>query len=225
MDETDRLLERGHFGELRTLLEHMNRDDSRSRWRQNFVFSATLTLDHELPDRLNSKLSVKKKKKKQAMKLDSLLKLVGVRPKAKIVDLTSADGGKGHSFKPATLTEMKLCSATLEDKDYYLYYFLRHHAGRTLVFCNSINNVRRITSVFTLLNMKPLPLHAQLHQKQRLKHLERFTAADNALLIATDVAARGLDIPNVQNVVHYQVPSLFFSLSLLSLSHRFRVGF
>ena len=45
-----------------------------------------------------------------------------------------------------------------------------------------------------------------MHQKQRLKNLERFTNKSNALLIATDVAARGLDIQNVEHVVHYQVP-------------------
>ena len=45
-----------------------------------------------------------------------------------------------------------------------------------------------------------------MHQKQRLKNLERFTKQSNGFLIATDVAARGLDIQNVQHVVHYQVP-------------------
>jgi ATP-dependent RNA helicase DDX24/MAK5 len=145
--------------------------------------------------------NLKSKKKKEAMKLDKLLSLVGVRPKAKVVDLTT----QVRSLKPASLSEMKLYSATVEDKDYYLYYFLRHNPGRTLVFCNSINNVRRLTSVFTLLETNPLPLHAQMHQKQRLKHLERFSSLDNALLIATDVAARGLDIPHVQHVVHFQV--------------------
>ena len=53
---------------------------------------------------------------------------------------------------------------------------------------------------------EPLGLHAQMHQRQRLKNLERFSANNNGLLIATDVAARGLDIPNVEHVVHYQVP-------------------
>jgi ATP-dependent RNA helicase DDX24/MAK5 len=43
-------------------------------------------------------------------------------------------------------------------------------------------------------------------QKQRLKNLERFTANPSCILIATDVAARGLDIPNVKHVIHYQVP-------------------
>lgn len=43
-------------------------------------------------------------------------------------------------------------------------------------------------------------------QKQRLKSLERFSSNPRALLLATDVAARGLDIPNIQHVIHYQVP-------------------
>ena len=198
LDETDRLLEQGHFTELRTILEHINKNEAKKKWRQNFVFSATLTLIHDPPRRLKSK----KKKQKQSVKLENLLSLVGVRPKAKVVDLTSS----AKQLKPASLSEMKILSASLEDKDYYLYYFLRHETGRTLVFCNSISNVRRLTSVFTLLQMKPLPLHAQMQQKQRLKNLERFSRNENALMIATDVAARGLDIPHVQHVVHFQVP-------------------
>ena len=37
-------------------------------------------------------------------------------------------------------------------------------------------------------------------------HVYRFVADDRAIVIATDVAARGLDVPNVQHVIHYQVP-------------------
>lgn len=43
-------------------------------------------------------------------------------------------------------------------------------------------------------------------QKARLRSLERFTAARNSILVATDVAARGLDIKNVDMVIHYHVP-------------------
>jgi ATP-dependent RNA helicase DDX24/MAK5 len=45
-----------------------------------------------------------------------------------------------------------------------------------------------------------------MHQKQRLKNLERFQANNKAVLLASDVASRGLDIPDVQFVIHYQVP-------------------
>ncbi|VDN43553.1 unnamed protein product [Gongylonema pulchrum] len=43
-------------------------------------------------------------------------------------------------------------------------------------------------------------------QKKRLNNLEKFADEENSVLIATDVAARGLDIRNVQHVIHYQVP-------------------
>merc|ERR1712198_58261 len=64
----------------------------------------------------------------------------------------------------------------------------------------------RLANLFSLMDVKPLPLHAQLHQKQRLKNLDRFAESESGLLIATDVAARGLDIPNIEHVIHYQVP-------------------
>jgi len=54
--------------------------------------------------------------------------------------------------------------------------------------------------------MTALPLHSQMAQKARLRSLERFTAARNSVLIATDVAARGLDIKEVDQVLHYHVP-------------------
>lgn len=198
LDETDRLLEQGHFAELRMLLELANRDENMVCRRQNFVFSATLTMSHELPARIGDK---RKRQREESMKLEKLLSLVGVRPKAKIVDLTAS----AKALKPATLSETKILCPKVEDKDYYLYYFLRHNRGRTLVFCNSISNVRRLSSIFSLLDINTMPLHAQMQQRQRLKYLERFTSTDNTVLIATDVAARGLDIPHVQHVVHFQV--------------------
>lgn len=104
-----------------------------------------------------------------------------------------------------SLTEAYIPCA-LEEKDAHLYCFLQRHPGRTLVFCNSVSCVRRLAQLFTLLKCKPQALHAQMAQKQRLRSLDRFSADSKGLLLATDVAARGLDIPNVQHVIHYQVP-------------------
>ncbi|GIX94359.1 ATP-dependent RNA helicase DDX24 [Caerostris extrusa] len=80
------------------------------------------------------------------------------------------------------------------------------HPGRTLVFCNSIDCVRRLRNVLELLDCHPLPLHASMHQRQRLKNLENFEKSQNAILLATDVAARGLDIRGIEHVIHFQVP-------------------
>jgi len=103
------------------------------------------------------------------------------------------------------LTESKIfCPIT--DKDIYLYYFAMKYSGRTLVFANSIDCVRRLTNLFRYLKRTPLHLHANMDQKQRLKNLEKFNAEENSLLIASDVASRGLDIPGVMHVIHYQSP-------------------
>jgi len=69
------------------------------------------------------------------------------------------------------------------------------HPGRTLVFCNSIKNVRRLTELLRLLNIPAHPIHARKQQSQRLKALDRFRDNENSVMVATDVAARGLDIP------------------------------
>ena len=51
-----------------------------------------------------------------------------------------------------------------------------------------------------LLDVPARPLHAGLQQRQRLKHLDKFTECDAGVLVSTDVAARGLDIPDVRAV-------------------------
>ncbi|XP_076066593.1 ATP-dependent RNA helicase DDX24 [Oratosquilla oratoria] len=197
IDETDRMVERGHFRELQDLLELINSSEKAKTKRQTFVFSATLTTVHEAPKRA----SVKKKSVKvtSQMKIEKLMKMIGLKPKPKIVDITQKFG------TAASLTEAKIVCDKFE-KDFYLYYFLKRYPGRTLVFCNSVDCVRRLQSLFTFLQCGPQSLHASMHQKQRLKSLERFSSNPRGFLLATDVAARGLDIPNIQHVIHYQVP-------------------
>lgn len=97
-------------------------------------------------------------------------------------------------------------TCSFDEKDYYVYYFLQKHPGRTLIFCNSIGCVKRLTTLLGLLGCNPLPLHASMQQRQRLKNLDKFKEKENSILIATDVAARGLDIPCVEHVLHYQTP-------------------
>ncbi|CAL4071272.1 unnamed protein product, partial [Meganyctiphanes norvegica] len=197
IDETDRMLEQGHFQELHDLLELANSEEKAREKRQTFVFSATLSIVHTAPKRVNMKKKAVKMTSK--IKIDNLMKIIGVKPKPKIVDVTRKFG------TAEALTEARI-NCSKDEKDYYLYYFLKQYPGRTLVFCNSIDCVRRLQNLFTILRCQPQSLHASMHQKQRLKSLERFTSNPRSLLLATDVAARGLDIPLIQHVIHYQVP-------------------
>ncbi|ERL87493.1 ATP-dependent RNA helicase DDX24 [Dendroctonus ponderosae] len=201
IDETDRMLEKGHFMELHDLLEKMNLDQQKKSERQNFVFSATLTLIHDIPKHLVLKRKIKGRKLHDMtadQKVQKIVNTLGIT-NPKIVDLSQGKGTSG------TLSECRI-TCDIEEKDYYVFYFLKKHPGRTLIFCNSIGCVKRLTNLLGLLNCSPLPLHASMQQRQRLKNLEKFTETENSILIATDVAARGLDIPEIDHVLHYQTP-------------------
>jgi ATP-dependent RNA helicase DDX24/MAK5 len=178
---------------------------------QTFIFSATLSkaLQVNLKRRKKVKQFIKKKNmknKENATTLEDLMERVDFRDEEPVViDLTPGQG------LPDGLFETKI-ECVAKDKDLYLYYFLLRYPGRTLVFVNSIDGIRRLAPILGQLNIPAYPIHSQLQQKQRLKNLDRFRAFDktgkasNCVLLATDVAARGLDIPSVEHVVHYQLP-------------------
>jgi len=70
---------------------------------------------------------------------------------------------------------------------------------------NSIAGARRLARTLTILKVPAHSLHAKMQQRQRLKALDRFRGDARGVLVATDVAARGLDIPEVALVVHFDV--------------------
>eukprot|EP00047_Mylnosiga_fluctuans_P002042 m.222913 g.222913 ORF g.222913 m.222913 type:complete len:778 (-) comp10849_c0_seq1:784-3117(-) len=175
--------------------------------RQVFVFSATLQLRDALPHRGHQK----KKKKHQLGSLQKIITKAGVRKNHVVVDLTPSGSATlaGSSAPKAAVAGGVVESRVFcvnDEKDAYLYYFLQRYPGRTMIFVNSIDCGRRLVALLQVLRFRPLALHAHLQQRQRLKNLDRFREWDNAILVATDVAARGLDIPKVQHVVHYQIP-------------------
>ncbi|GFH07561.1 uncharacterized protein HaLaN_02380, partial [Haematococcus lacustris] len=75
------------------------------------------------------------------------------------------------------------------------------HPGRTLVFANAVTALRRVAALLKVLGLPAHAIHAQQQQRQRLKALDRFKSDDQAVLVASDVAARGLDIPGVRCAV------------------------
>lgn len=96
-----------------------------------------------------------------------------------------------YNYSLGTATNLMECriACTIDHKDYYLYYFLKRYAGRTLVFCNSIGCVKRLATLFGILDCKPLPLHASMQQKQRLKNLERYIIL-KSILFSTCIILR-----------------------------------
>ncbi|KAL2870307.1 ATP-dependent RNA helicase MAK5 [Aspergillus lucknowensis] len=220
VDEADRLLSEGHFKEVEDILGALDRaeyedmpkeakspsedEDAHSGLRrQTLVFSATFHRD------LQQKLAGKSKwtggdlmNKKESMEY-LLQKLNFSEEKPKFIDVNPvqqmADGLKEGIVECAAM-----------EKDLYLYTLLLYHpAHRTLVFMNSISAVRRITQLLQNLQLPALALHSSMAQKARLRSVERFSSPSSdpgTVLVATDVAARGLDIRGIDFVIHYHAP-------------------
>jgi len=92
-------------------------------------------------------------------------------------------------------------------KDCYLTYIINEHAGQSiLVFGATCNNVQRLALMLRNLGFPAVCLHGQMSQPKRLGALNKFKSGDREILICTDVAARGLDIPSVDVVINFDVP-------------------
>jgi len=93
-------------------------------------------------------------------------------------------------------------------KDTYFIYLADHFAGRSMiVFTRTVRDAQRLAILLRTLGFGALALHGQLSQSARLGALKRFKEGTRDILVATDVAARGLDIPNVDIVLNYDAPS------------------
>lgn len=79
-------------------------------------------------------------------------------------------------------------------------------AKRTLVFCNTKRACDRLAADLSKLDVRAQPIHGDLRQRHREKALARFSEGDLQALVATDVAARGIHVDDVDIVVHFDPP-------------------
>jgi superfamily II DNA/RNA helicase len=76
----------------------------------------------------------------------------------------------------------------------------------TLIFCNHRDACIRICEHLQEMGIPALPFHGAMEQPDRERSLIRFRNGSANYLVATDLAARGLDIPDIGTVIHYQMP-------------------
>lgn len=92
-------------------------------------------------------------------------------------------------------------------KDCYLTFLLTELSGCSgIIFTRTCDSTRKLALMLRNLGFGAVPIHGQMSQPKRLAALNKFKAGDRSLLIATDVASRGLDIPSVDVVINYDVP-------------------
>lgn len=85
--------------------------------------------------------------------------------------------------------------------------FATHNINRAVVFCNTKRNTEKVSAFFAGNGYEVALLSGDVPQKKRLSLLQRFTDGELNIMVATDVAARGLHIPSVSHVINYDLPS------------------
>ncbi|TRM61874.1 P-loop containing nucleoside triphosphate hydrolase protein [Schizophyllum amplum] len=96
----------------------------------------------------------------------------------------------------------------LKEKDTMLVYLANTLAQNSImIFTRTVNDASRLSIILRTLGFPAVPLHGQLSQSQRLGALAKFKSGGRKVLVATDVASRGLDIPSVDIVINFDIPT------------------
>jgi ATP-dependent RNA helicase RhlE len=119
---------------------------------------------------------------------------------AKFVQVGSAGG-------PAKSITHTVENVPAGQKAEWLAKFLRRTDGPVLVFVRTKSGAERLARRLASGGLKAAALHADRTQAQRTQAVEGFRSGRYRVLVATDVAARGLDIDGITHVVNYEVPS------------------
>jgi len=109
---------------------------------------------------------------------------------------------------PTSLKQMYL-QIPVTHREHYLHMFLlttQNVSKSIILFCNHTTTADYLTHLLRLLDHRVTALHSKLPQRQRVDNLGRFRAAAARILVTTNVAARGLDIPEVGLVINYDIP-------------------
>jgi len=88
----------------------------------------------------------------------------------------------------------------------HLSEILNNTKGKVLIFCSTKYRTRRLAKDLYTRGFRAVAIHGDLSQNQREEAIWRFKEGKAKILVATDVAARGIDIPNIEQVINFDVP-------------------
>jgi ATP-dependent RNA helicase RhlE len=113
----------------------------------------------------------------------------------------------GRRGGPAQTITHSVQTVPAAEKVQWLARWLREEAtGPVLVFCRTKIGADRVASRLSGMGIRTVSLHADRTQQQRMAAVEGFRTGTYPVLVATDVAARGLDIDGIAHVVNFEVP-------------------
>lgn len=114
----------------------------------------------------------------------------------------------GSTLKPAESVELQAFEVSGMQKPDVLRKLLYYEKGRTLVFARTKRGTERLAKQLIRDGFAAAMIHGDRTQSQRTAALSSFEEGRIKVLVATDVAARGLHVPDVTHVINYDLPSL-----------------
>ncbi|TRO65529.1 DEAD/DEAH box helicase [Christiangramia sabulilitoris] len=105
------------------------------------------------------------------------------------------------------LLEVKIVNALDKDKLQGLLALLAHIGNKPgIIFCNFKNSIQFVSDFLTAHSISHGVFHGGMEQQDRERALIKFRNGTHRIIISTDLAARGLDIPELNFIIHYQLP-------------------
>ncbi len=112
----------------------------------------------------------------------------------------------GSTTKASVQIKQETMHVEAERKFPELIKQLKERTGSIIVFVKTKNNADRLAKMLKLENLRAEAIHGDLSQSKRTSVILSFRQARNRIMVATDLAARGLDIPHTQHVINYDLP-------------------
>ncbi len=131
---------------------------------------------------------------------------VGELARAYTNDPVRCEAALPPAYENHEAVEHKFVSVKADTKVETLVDLLRRAGGLTLVFVRTRRGADRLVRKLTQQGVKAVALHGDMNQRQRERALGRFESGQTTTLVATDVAARGLDLVEITHVVNFDPP-------------------
>lgn len=163
-------------------------------------------LNEDFEKALNQVLSVLPRERRTYLYSATMTKKVKKLQKACLREPVLVEASSKYSTVGTLKQQYRFVPAKY--KDCYLVHILNEMPKCTsMVFTRTCEATRFLALVLRNLGFKSIPISGQMSQAKRLGSLNKFKAGECNILICTDVASRGLDIPSVDMVINYDIPT------------------
>lgn len=196
LDEFDQLFNDTMIGKIEFISKKLQTNDN----RVNLLFSATYSNDDLPMTQIQETLKISDFSNSSNEKTNNEYSVYYFDD----IDITGLGNKTSDSLKETYLTVPSLL------KELYLSNLLKTTCNikknSMIIFVQTCSICQNLTELLNLIGFKVSGVHSKLNQKSRFSELKKFKNGETKVLIATDLACRGLDIQNVDYVINYDLP-------------------